>query len=344
LYKKYKYKEVKMPKQEFPFPMPNGWFCISRSHELENGELKSIKFCENDVAAFRTESGKVSVLDAYCGYSGINLGISGHVEGENLVCPKHGIKWSVNGLCAEIEEKSIVPESAKNIQMFNYPVVEVNGFIWAWHHLHKQEPEWEVPAIEGFNGDDEKWGKTYYYDYNINTVLQEIAENDVDQAHFPKVHGSPSLPETEAITEGIYKKTIAETLMDPNNDSVSEEHKVEDHGMFTTTFTRESWGLGTVGLKMINLPPSGGEFIMVNASCPVDNSNSILRWSMRVSKDIEDELGMAIIDGIANGVLDDMPIWDHKSYVADPILCDGDGPINKFRKWVSQFYSEPIQN
>ena len=28
-----------MPKQEFPFPMPNGWFCIVRSHELENGNL-----------------------------------------------------------------------------------------------------------------------------------------------------------------------------------------------------------------------------------------------------------------------------------------------------------------
>ena len=62
-----------------------------------------------------------------------------------------------------------------------------------------------------------------------------------------------------------------------------------------------------------------------------------------IPEDIEDELGMAIIDGIANGVLDDMPIWDHKSYVAQPILCDGDGPINKFRKWVSQFYSDPLQ-
>ena len=90
---------------------------------------------------------------------------------------------------------------------------------------------------------------------------------------------------------------------------------------------------------MVNLPPSGGEFIMVNASCPLIIKFN-LRWSMRVSKDIEDEVGMAIIDGIANGVLDDMPIWDNKSYVANPILCDGDGPINKFRKWVSQFYSE----
>ena len=43
-------------------------------------------------------------------------------------------------------------------------------------------------------------------------------------------------------------------------------------------------GLGTVGLRMVNLPPSGGEFIMVNASCPVDNSNSILRWSMSLKK------------------------------------------------------------
>ena len=84
--------------------------------------------------------------------------------------------------------------------------------------------------------------------------------------------------------------------MDPSNDSVSEEHKVHDHGMFNTTFTRESWGLGCVGLKMINLPPSGGEFIMVNASCPVDKNTSILRWSMRVSKDIQDEIGMAIVD------------------------------------------------
>jgi len=333
-----------MPKQEFPFPMPNGWFCVVRSHELKNGEVQSIKFCENDVAVFRTESGEIGVLDAYCGYSGINLGMSGEVHGEGLYCSKNGIKWDVNGSCVEIDKNSNVPESAKEIKMFNYPAVDVNGFIWAWHHLHRKEPQWEVPEIAGFNGDDEKWGKTYHYDYNINTVLQEIAENDVDAAHFPKVHGSPSLPETEAIVDGIYKKTIAETLYDPNSDSVSEENKVENYEMFTTTFTRESWGLGTVGLKMINLPPNGGEFIMVNASCPVNNKHSILRWSMRVSKDIEDELGMAIIDGIAHGVLDDLPIWDNKSYVSDPILCDGDGPINKFRKWVSQFYSEPLQN
>ena len=35
----------------------------------------------------------------------------------------------------------------------------------------------------------------------------------------------------------------------------------------------------------------------------------------------------------------DIPIWNHKTYVEDPILCDGDGPIAKYRKWFSQFYA-----
>ena len=52
-----------MPKQEFPFPMPNGWFCISRSDEIKPGEVKSFKFCDNQVVAFRTESGEATEDD-----------------------------------------------------------------------------------------------------------------------------------------------------------------------------------------------------------------------------------------------------------------------------------------
>ncbi len=329
-----------MPKLEFPFPMPNGWFCICRSDELKVGEVKSLKFCENEVVAFRTEKGNVSVLDAYCPHLGAHLGEGGCVHKETIECPFHAWRWNVDGSCAEIPYANNFPPKAKETIIKPYPCVELNGFIWAWHHLLGESPAFEVPKLDGFNNDDDKWGKVHTFEYKINTCLQEIAENDVDAAHFPKVHRSPSLPETDAFIDGIYKKTVAETLMDPNSDRVSEEYKNPDNEMFTTTFTRESWGLGIVFLRMTNIPPSGGEYVMVNASCPIDNRHSILRWSMRVSKDIQDDIGMAIIDGIAHGVLDDMPIWDNKSYVRNPILCDGDGPIHKFRKWVSQFYSE----
>jgi 3-ketosteroid 9alpha-monooxygenase subunit A len=34
----------------------------------------------------------------------------------------------------------------------------------------------------------------------------------------------------------------------------------------------------------------------------------------------------------------DVEVWKTKLYRADPILCDGDGPIHKLRKWYNRFY------
>ena len=34
----------------------------------------------------------------------------------------------------------------------------------------------------------------------------------------------------------------------------------------------------------------------------------------------------------------DIPIWEHKMYRPVPLLCDGDGPIGRFRVWARQFY------
>ena len=65
-----------------------------------------------------------------------------------------------------------------------------------WHDKKNRPPYFEVPYIEEFNQPDKNWGELFTFEYKIGTCLQEIAENDVDQAHFPTVHLSPSLPET----------------------------------------------------------------------------------------------------------------------------------------------------
>jgi hypothetical protein len=36
----------------------------------------------------------------------------------------------------------------------------------------------------------------------------------------------------------------------------------------------------------------------------------------------------------------DMIVWNNKKYRPKPILCDGDGPIAKWRKYFRQFYVE----
>ncbi|MDG1033645.1 MAG: hypothetical protein P8O92_05340 [Luminiphilus sp.] len=37
---------------------------------------------------------------------------------------------------------------------------------------------------------------------------------------------------------------------------------------------------------------------------------------------------------------EDQIIWDRKQYFERPLLCDGDGPFAKFRRWFSQFLVE----
>ena len=90
-----------MPKQEFPFPMPNGWFCITRSHELKVGEVKSLKFCEKDVVAFRTENGIPTVLDAFCPHLRCALGEGGCVK----VKPSNVLSMHGNGMQMEPVQK-----------------------------------------------------------------------------------------------------------------------------------------------------------------------------------------------------------------------------------------------
>ena len=34
----------------------------------------------------------------------------------------------------------------------------------------------------------------------------------------------------------------------------------------------------------------------------------------------------------------DIQIFEHKRHLAEPLLCDGDGPIPVFRRWTQQFY------
>ena len=47
----------------------------------------------------------------------------------------------------------------------------------------------------------------------------------------------------------------------------------------------------------------------------------------------------AYMDDQSNAITQDFEIWEHKKFRPRPVLCDGDGPINEYRKWARQFYT-----
>ena len=39
---------------------------------------------------------------------------------------------------------------------------------------------------------------------------------------------------------------------------------------------------------------------------------------------------------------EDIAIWESNIYQPSPQLCDGDGPVGKYRNWAKQFYLEAV--
>ena len=49
-------------------------------------------------------------------------------------------------------------------------------------------------------------------------------------------------------------------------------------------------------------------------------------------------MGQAFVAEVTRQLEQDIPVWENKKYISPPMLCDGDGPVGKFRKWSKQFY------
>jgi len=77
---------------------------------------------------------------------------------------------------------------------------------------------------------------------------------------------------------------------------------------------------------------------------PTSTESFDLRFGVMVKKfpGMSDADCKAMIDGYVEqsraSFYQDVDIWHTKIRVDNPVLCDGDGPINKVRQWYNQFY------
>lgn len=318
---------------KFPFPMPLGWFGLCFSHELAAGDLKKVRLAGRDLVVFRTESGEAKALDNYCTHLGAALH-QGEVIGEAVRCPFHHWQWNGAGECIDIPYAKKIPPKAR---MGSVPVREVNGLVLGWHHPRGAEPHFDPQVIDAMNEGGAGWGEVHRLEFTLPTCIQEIAENDVDHAHFPYVHGSQAFYETESEFEGPLKKSVSQAL--PSLDQLKGDADPDAE----YTMTRYSHGPGCVTVHCTNLqgaqPDLKGEFKLFHCATPVEDDVTLVRWSMAVTQNIEsDDMGKTILAAMREGVKKDIPIWQEKVYQPNPTLCDGDGPIARNRKWFEQFY------
>lgn len=324
-----------------------GWYLIGASSEFAVGDVKSLTYFNQQLVAFRTASGQLSVLDAYCPHLGADLGAGGKVVDESIQCPFHAWRFDQDGQCIDIPYAKHTPKKAC---LTSWLTAEHSGLAFIWHCPQNSAPTYTVPELD-------RYGQPGWTDWDlqrltIETTPREIIENVADSAHFEVVHKMEKLLRFSNEYDGV-------------NATQNMLGKVPGGTMQTTA---TYYGPAVQFSAMT----SAFDSRLLNAHTPIDE-NSVHLWfgvmmqldhfneaekqkihagllSFGFENDFSADNGgekdnmqlihQAIIHATQQGYYDDVQVWEHKLFRPDPILCDGDGPLFKLRKWYAQFYED----
>lgn len=326
-----------------------GWHIVLFSQELAIGEVKQLHYFEHDFVAYRGESGRVAMLDAHCPHLGASLASGGgRVLGDNLACPFHGWTFDPAGRCVDIPYAKKIPERALDA-LQGWPVLEINGFIALWYAPGGDPPESYLPAIDEFG--EQGWGDWQFYRSRITARACDVIENIVDVAHFPHVHGG----QVQSFENRFGERTVTQLSRvnrDPGARMITppglafDIETARDEAAGTET---DAWGDATYhgpSIMYYYTESRSADISFrswwVNCHTPVDQQEldlcSAVIFSSLDERPLPDEF-IQLYPQMAHAAFgQDVEIWQDKIYRSDPILCDGDGPITKLRRWYEQFY------
>ena len=98
-----------------------------------------------------------------------------------------------------------------------------------WHHADGKAPDWEIPVVAEYGL--EGWTPYVKRRWKIRTHNQDMAENSVDQAHFRYVHGTLTVPQSEATTEGPCLHVLSQMKMGTPGRRSRRQHRIEVLGL-----------------------------------------------------------------------------------------------------------------
>ena len=316
---------------------PTGWFQVAWSDEIGLGAVHRMKYFDREMVAWRGQSGRLTVMDAYCEHLGAHLGFGGHVEGDAIACPFHGWQWDHDGrnVCIPYEDR---PNRGR--RMRTYPTVERNKSVYIWHDMEGREPYFDVPDVfADFN--DGSGPADYYpmmrlYRPDLELHPQYVLENGVDFAHFKFVHQTPIVP---LFTRHDFDGPVSYvdfTITFEGDDGQS----IDD---VKSGVEAINGGLGAAVTKSWGMVDNR----TISAITPVDERTSDVRFMVYIGRLAGDDspraearaqsFGQMVIDQFAA----DIEIWSHQRYRPLPALAPSESKgFTAFRDWAAQFYPD----
>lgn len=317
-----------------------GWHCLGLVSTFADGRPHSVEAFGGKLVVWQGADGELKCLDAYCRHMGGDLSM-GEVDGDSVACPFHGWRWGGDGKCAEIPYAKRVPPRARTK---SWPTLVRNGQLFVWNDPQGGPPPEDVtiPEFEGYaSGEWTDWTWDVIPVEGIH--CREVVDNMVDMAHFYYIHkGLPTY------FKNVFEGHLCTQYYAGTNFEHASTGAPIEIGEYEGQTTKSEATYHGPSYLVDKLWDSYGEMtiesILITCHYPVSRSSFVLMYGMIVKRipGLDDatmgKVARKMTRLIGAGFLEDVKIWQHKTRIDNPLLCESDGPVYQLRRWYEQFY------
>jgi 3-ketosteroid 9alpha-monooxygenase subunit A len=307
-----------------------GWHVLGKASDFTAQPQKLEYFGAKLVAYRGRDDGQVHVLDAYCPHMGGDLSL-GEVKGDSVVCPFHEWSWGADGVCDDIPYAKHIPDKAC---IKSWPTTEQNGLLFVWN-----DPEGNAPIAEQYPQRMEDYYSGEWTDWKMTRIpiesnCRELVDNMADLAHFGPVHFTRNVYEFRNVQDGhtfVQHMSGGHDLLTEGDIPMTSVAIYEGPAYMTTTMTGAMDGTPMIVHLLVSHVPVHTELFHINFGVMVKKVEGKSEAESKAMLDQYFDTNIAAFQ-------QDVDVWNNKVRVDNPLMCDGDGPINMVRKWYSQFY------
>ncbi|WP_211441268.1 aromatic ring-hydroxylating dioxygenase subunit alpha [Collimonas humicola] len=236
------------------------WYPVAFSSDLTDKPI-AVRLLDERLVAYRAE-GRVVIAKDMCAHRGVPLSL-GWVEGENIVCPYHGLRYGPDGKCRHIPSQ---PDGhiSERLKICMYPAQERYGLIWTslggGHEAFPEFPAWDNPDFQ----------QILPPSIDIAASAGRQVEGFIDVAHFAWIHeatfadrDNPFVPQYTA--ERTERGMHAEYISTVSNFPKRMQHRAPADYLWRRVFNIELPFTASLTVDF----PEGGVLSILNAASPV---------------------------------------------------------------------------
>jgi len=158
------------------------WYPVAFSHEVRNAPL-GVRLLDERIVLWRRAGGAPAAAQDLCLHRGVPLSL-GWIEGDELVCKYHGLRYDCAGACTRIPAHPGAPIPAR-LRLRTFPVREKYGLIWV--RLVDTGP---VPFPEFEAWEDPDYLQVVPPCVDLAAAAGRQLEGFLDVSHFSFVHAA----------------------------------------------------------------------------------------------------------------------------------------------------------